>query len=253
MRSVERALSVFECFSPERPTLALKDIAAKLKLAKSTTFRFVQAFEERGYLVRLENNHYSLSFKVVRLAALVESTLDVRQMGRGIMEKLARATRESVTLSTTVGAHRVCIDVVNTLAPLMTLTKVGEHNAMGTGATSLVLMAHLPDADLKKVLTGAVKKSNYTRAALLRELDMVRRRGYAVSHGGRVPGLSGIAVPVLDAEGRGQFCLSIVLPTARVGDRLDRLIQLATRAGWQLSTRLGAPETALTKDPYAGQ
>lgn len=243
MRSVERALSLFDCFSPEHPTLALKDIAARLNLAKSTTFRFVQAFEERGYLVRLDNNHYSLSFKVVRLAALVESTLDVRQMGRGIMERLARATRESVTLSTTVGAHRVCIDVVHTLAPLMTLTKVGEHSPLGTGATSLVLMAHLPEAELKKVLNGAARKSRYTRAALLRELQAVRRRGHAVSHGGRVPGLSGVAVPVFDSDGRGLFCLSVVLPSARVGDRLDQLVALATRAGAQLSTRLGAPES----------
>jgi DNA-binding IclR family transcriptional regulator len=248
MRSVERALAIFDCFSAERPALALKDIAAKLGLAKSTTFRFVQAFEERGYLVRLEDNRFSLSFKLVRLAGLVESTLDVRSMGRGIMERLARVTGESVTLSTAVGVHRVCIDVVNTPAPLMTLTKVGEHNPMGTGATSLVLMAHLPDESLKQVLASALKKSGFTRKSLLAELAGIRDRGYGVSHGGRLAGLSGIAAPVLDSEGHGTYCLSIVLPTARVGDRLEQLIQLATRAGRQISSRLGAPSSTNTEN-----
>jgi DNA-binding IclR family transcriptional regulator len=250
MRSVERALAIFDCFSADRPTLGLRDIAARLKLAKSTTFRFVQALEERGYLVRLENNEYSLSFKVVRLAGLVQSTVDVRRMGRGLMERIASSTGESVTLSTAVGVNRVCIDVVNTPAPLMTLTKVGEHNPMGTGATSLALMAHLPDAELRKVMPGALKRSSYTRRALLDELAATRDRGYAVSHGGRVAGLSGIAAPVWNAEGRALFCLSIVLPTARVGERLDRLIQTAVHAGRQLSSRLGAPETVIAKEVH---
>jgi DNA-binding IclR family transcriptional regulator len=241
MRSVERALAIFDCFSAAKPTLSLKDFALRLGLAKSTTFRFVQAFEELGYLVRLENNEYSLSFKLVRLAGFVESTLDVRQMGRPLMERLARATSESVTLSTAVGLHRVCIDVVNRPAPLMTVTKVGAHTPLGTGATSLVLMAHLPDAQLKKIVPAAVKQSSYTRRSLLAEISQVRERGYAASHGGRIAGLSGIAAPVLNAEGCGQYCLSIVLPTARVGDRLENLIELATRAGAQLSKRLGAP------------
>ena len=241
MRTIDRALSVFDCFTRAHPSLSLQDISRCVNLPKSTTFRVVQALEARGYLARLENQKYSLSFKFVRLAGLVESTLDIRQIGRPVLEKLARTCNESVTLSTVEGLDRVCVDVVNTPSPLMTLTKPGEHYRLGVGATSLMLIASLPQPKVNRVLRSMPRKAGHTRQKVLSALKTVRKQGYAVSHGGRVAGLSGIAVPVIDADGAAQYCLSIVLPTARATDRVPDLIRSALKAGADLSRRLGSP------------
>jgi DNA-binding IclR family transcriptional regulator len=240
MRTVDRALAVFDCFTPEHRRLSLQDIARTAHLPKSTTFRLVQALEEQGYLARLENQQYSLSFKFVRLAGLVESNLDIRQIVRPVLEKLARACSESVTLSTVTGLERVCVDVVNTPSPLMSLTKPGEHIRLGIGATSLMLMASLPQPKLDRVLRSMPRNSGQSRQKLLLKLKGVRKRGYAVSHGGRIPGLSGVAVPVIDGEGEAQYCLSIVLPSVRATDRIPDLLKRALAAGADLSRRLGA-------------
>lgn len=239
MRTIGRALAVFDCFTREHPSLSLQDISRCAKLPKSTTFRVVQALEERGYLARLENQHYSLSFKFVRLAGLVESTLDIRQIARPVLEKLARACNESVTLSTVEGLDRVCVDVVNTPSPLMTLTKPGEHYRLGVGATSLMLMAWLPQPTLDRVLRSM------PRQKLIAKLKTVRKQGYAVSHGGRVAGLSGVAVPIIEAGAAGRYCLSIVLPSVRAADRVAQLTESAVAAGADLSHRLGATHYTL--------
>lgn len=240
MRTVDRALAVFDCFTPEHRRLSLQDIARAVNLPKSTTFRLVQALEEQGYLARLENQQYSLSFKFVRLAGLVESNLDIRQIVRPVLEKLARACGESVTLSTVMGLERVCVDVVNTPSPLMSLTKPGEHIRLGVGATSLMLMASLPQPKLDRVLRSMPRNSGQSKQKLVSMLNGVRKRKYAVSHGGRVPGLSGVAVPVIDGEGETQYCLSIVLPSVRATDRIPDLLKRALAAGADLSRRLGA-------------
>ena len=78
MRSVQRILAVFETFSPERTSLTLQEIADRIDLPKSTTFRIVQSLEKAGYLVRLEDQQYCLSFRFTRLAGLVRSTLGIR-------------------------------------------------------------------------------------------------------------------------------------------------------------------------------
>jgi DNA-binding IclR family transcriptional regulator len=243
MRTIDRALAVFDCFTRERPSLSLLDISRCASLPKATTSRVVQALEARGYLVRLENQRYSLSFKLVRLAGIVESTLDVRQAGRPVLEKLARTWHESVTLSTVEGLYRVCVDVVNTPSPLMTLTKPGEHYRLGVGATSLMLMASLPPPVLDRVLRSMPRKAGQTRQKIVSVLKSVQKQGYAVSHGGRVAGLSGIAVPVNNADGVAHYCLSIVLPTVRAADRVPDLIRSALKAGAELSHRLGAPNS----------
>lgn len=241
MRTIGRALAVFDCFTTEHPSLSLQDISRCSKLPKTTAFRVVQALEKRGYLARLQNRHYSLSFKFVRLASLVESTLDVRQIAHPVLQKLARACGESVTLSTVEGLDRVCVSVVNTPSPLMTLTSPGEHYPLGIGATSLMLMAYLPQSTLDDVLRAMPRKAGYARKKLLATLKTVRKQGYAVSHGGRVAGLSGVAVPVFDAGGAADYCLSIVLPSARTTARVPQLIDAALAAGADLSRRLGAP------------
>lgn len=241
MRTIDRALAVFDCFTQEHPSLSLQDISRYVNLPKSTTFRMVQALEARGYLARLENQQYSLSFKFVRLAGIVESTLDIRRIGRPVLEQLARTSNESVTLSTVEGLYRVCVDVVNTPSPLMTLTKPGEHYRLGVGATSLMLMASLPQPIIDRVLRSMLREVSQTRQKVLSMLKSVRKQGYAVSHGGRVAGLSGIAVPVINADGVAQYCLSIVLPTVRAADHVPGLIRSALKAGAELSRRLGAP------------
>jgi DNA-binding IclR family transcriptional regulator len=245
MRTIDRAVSVFDCFTQEHPSRSLQDISRSVNLPKSTTSRMLQALEARGYLARLENQQYTLSFKFVRLAGLVESTLDIRRIIRPVLEKLARTCNESVTLSTVEGLDRVCVDVVNTPSPLMTLTKPGERYRLGVGATSLVLIASLPQPTIDRVLRSIPRKVGQTRNKIQLLLESTRNQGYAVSHGGRVAGLSGIAVPVINFDGEARYCLSIVLPTARTTDRVSSLIKLALNAGAELSRRLGAPDNKL--------
>ena len=61
MRSVQRILAVFESFTSEKSSLTLQEIAGRIGLPKSTTFRLVQSLEKAGYLVRLEDQQYCLS------------------------------------------------------------------------------------------------------------------------------------------------------------------------------------------------
>ena len=53
MRSVQRILAILESFTAEDNCLSLHEIAGRIALPKSTTFRLVQSLEESGYLIRL--------------------------------------------------------------------------------------------------------------------------------------------------------------------------------------------------------
>lgn len=240
MRGVGRTLAVFECFSPQHTSRSLQDIVNALKLPKSTTFRIVASLAEAGYLIRLKNQHYCLSFKFVRLAGLVMSTLDIRDIARPVMERTAQLSNEMVTLNTVSGNERICLDVVNTPSPLMSVSKPGEHLPLVDGSTAKMLMAWLPAAEQRSAVTGAAKAMKRKRADLVAELDRIREQGYAATHGERVLGLTAVSAPIRNIEGEVRYCLTITGPQVRMQPRIAKYVKLVVEAAADISRQLGA-------------
>jgi len=240
MRTVRRAFSVFDCFSTANPKRSLQQLSNDLRLAKSTTFRLVRTLEDLGYLVRLEDQKYCLSLKFVRLGGLAQSTLDVCKIARPVMENLARGSRESVTLFAVEGAEFVCLDVVTTPAPLMSVNRPGERAPLGLGAASMVLMAYMPEAALKSMLPLVARRVRHSQRDLRSILSTVRKQQYAVSHGGSIPGVSALSVPLFGAGDTACHSLNIVMPTSRVRGRVSPLLELLRKAGRKVSMGLGA-------------
>lgn len=240
MRAVQRTLAVFDCFAPGRTSLTLQEIANRVGLPKSTAFRLVHSLDQAGYLVRLDNQEYCLSLRFTRLAGLVKSTLNIREIARPVMIELARRSNETVTLNTVSGRDRVCVDVIDTPAPLMSVAKPGEHQRLVTGSTAKVLMAYLPKKEQRGVVTPAAKASGKKRAELMRELELIRRNGYSSTHGERVLGLSAMSAPVWDSKDEARYCITITGPTVRLKLREKEFIKLVMAAADDISRRLGA-------------
>ncbi|MFD2884007.1 helix-turn-helix domain-containing protein [Pseudomonas lini] len=89
----------FESFSSDRSSLTLQDIADRIELPKSTTFRIVQSLEKAGYLVRLEQQ-YCLSFRFTRLAGLVKKVpwVFVRSLDPYCKNSLSRLKKQSPSM-----------------------------------------------------------------------------------------------------------------------------------------------------------
>lgn len=240
MRAVQRTLAIFDCFSSERTSLTLQEIADRIRLPKSTTFRFVQSLDDAGYLVRLGDQAYCLSFRFTRLAGLVKSTLDIREIAREPMVELAKKANETVTLNIVSDGHRVCIEVIHTPSPLMSVTKPGERVRLSDGATAKVLMAYLGRKDLHDALTHASRATGRKRAELGAELVLIRKQGYAVTHGERVLGLTAISAPIIDLDGVVRHCVTVTGPTVRLQPREREVVRLVVRAAEDISLRLGA-------------
>jgi DNA-binding IclR family transcriptional regulator len=200
----------------------------------------VQSLDEAGYLVRLANQEYCLSFRFTRLAGLVRSTLDIRQLARVTMSELAKKANETVTLNMVSDRHRVCIEVIDTPSPLMSVTKPGEQVRLIDGATAKALMASLPKKELQKALAYATKATRTRRADLVKELARIREQGYAVTHGERVLGLTAISAPIRDREGGVHHCITVTGPTVRLEPREREVVKLVVRAAEDISRRLGA-------------
>src|SRR3546814_4627822 len=97
MRAVERIFSVFDAFDADHTKLTLQEISERIGLSKATTFRLVNSLDKKGYLVRLEDQRYCLSMKILRLAGVVASGLNVRDIAHPIIVELAQERSEEHT------------------------------------------------------------------------------------------------------------------------------------------------------------
>jgi DNA-binding IclR family transcriptional regulator len=209
-------------------------------LPKSTAFRIVQSLERAGYLVRMENQQYCLSFRFVRLAGLVKSTLSIREIARPVMQELVATTDETVSLHTHDDRHRVCIDVVHGGSILRSFTQPGEQVPLLAGSSSKVLMAHLAQRDLGVMVANVVRATKRAKSDVLQELARVRSLGYAVSHGERVLGVSAVSAPVTDVNEEVHYCVSLMGPSVRVQSNESEFIHLVVEAAASISRQYGA-------------
>ena len=240
MRSVQRILAVFESFSPDRTSLTLQEIADRIELPKSTAFRIVRSIEQAGYLVRLEDQRYCLSFRFTRLAGLVKSTLGIREIARPIMAELAEKTEESVSIHTVAGRNRVCIDAMNTAAPLRIVVHPGEQIPLKSGSGSKVLMAYLPKNEVAPIVAQIARTTKRAQAELVAELARIREQGYAVSHGERLVGLSAVSAPIKDVNDQVHHCLTLAGPSVRWEVHEKQFIKLVVKAAADISRHYGA-------------
>jgi DNA-binding IclR family transcriptional regulator len=119
-----------------------------------------------------------------------------------------------------------------------------------TTSSGKVLLAHLSDDELERVLAAAGPLAQMTPrsitdpAELRAELARVRARGWSEAVEEREVGVASIAAPVQDATGTVVAAISIGAPAARMGaQQRRRLAEVVVEAGEAASRRLGwSPE-----------
>jgi len=240
IRAVGRALAIFDAYDNEHLSLSLQEIAERIRMPKTTAFRLVNTLERAGFLIRMDNQRYSLSLKLARLGGLVRSTLNIRDIARPVMLQVNEQTSETITLNAIVGTERMVIDVVDTPSPLMSMARPGERLPLLVSASARVLMAYMKPEVLESVLAVNTRSVEFDRVAFDREVARFRRQGYGISRGQRVPGLTAIAVPIFDIHDEVHYCLSLTGPSVRVDSRDHELAEIMIAAGRDISSRLGA-------------
>lgn len=240
MRAVDRIFSVLDAFTPQQPKLTLQEISDRISLSKATTFRLVNSLCDAGYLVRLDDQKYCLSMKLIKLAGVVASGLSIRDISRPIMVAIANKTGETISLNTAVGLDRVCIDVVESSSRLMHIVNLGEHAPLYYGATGKVLLSYLPEDEQASVLNTLPSDFPLTLAELNTELTKIHNQRYAITKSERVIGSLAISVAIFDINDRGKFAITLTGPEERMKAQQERNLDLMLSAQKEISSKMGS-------------
>jgi IclR family pca regulon transcriptional regulator len=221
VNALARGLSVIRCFGKESPELSLAEISQSAGLTRATARRFLLTLESLGY-VSTNGKLFRLTVKALELGYSYLSSLPFWETALPPMQRLVDRLNESCSLGVLDGTD---VAYVLNVPPnhLMNL-HVQPGTRLPAYATSMgrVLLADLSSSELDKVLKQ-IKFKRFTsrtvsnRPDLLKVLEGVKKRGYAVLDQELEKGLRAISVPVRSGQ-RVVAAMTVGAHSARVSE-----------------------------------
>jgi IclR family KDG regulon transcriptional repressor len=233
------ALDILDCFRDDSE-LTLKAIIDRTGLTRSKAMRLLGTLESRGYLVEDgETRSYHPGVKLAILGKSFERHFSLESATRSVLKKLAAQTGESATLYVVDGLERVALVREEGTHAIRLSVHEGQRLPLHAGASAKVLVAFGPPELVENILpliSGDPKR-------FVKEIELTRKRGYAISKGENIPDAHAIAAPVFDHKKRIIGALGIAGPANRFDDKeIDKRVKTVVDAANLLSERLWTSE-----------
>jgi len=245
VEAVLKALDVLDCFQVQ-PILQLKKISELTGMNKSRIIRLCGTLVAKGYLVYdAESHHYRLGSRILSLSKVYERSNDLISLARPVMRYLASHTGESATLFVVDGLKRLCLAREEGTFSIRYNIVEGQRMVLYAGAGGKVLLAFGPEELRRKILgKNHLKELTPTTIKdskeLTKELEVIRRQGYASSYGERDTEVAALAAPIYGHEGKVCAALSIAGPINRFSPEHNvKHLKILLASAGRLSQTLG--------------
>jgi DNA-binding IclR family transcriptional regulator len=247
IQSVDRACLILGYIADRQEAgVSLGDIAGVLGVHKSTAHRLLASFESSG-LVRREpaTGRYQLGLGTVALAGSLLGSLTILRIADPQIRRLAEVTQQTVNLGVRYRLEIINIEQIPAPDVRRSPDWLGKRAPLHVGAAAKALLAHLGEDEISRYVTSASSSfSAGKRESLLRELEEIRRRGFAINQGEVNPSVRAVGAPVFDASGKCSASISIAWyehgePPGLVPTRLDEFAGALVQTAQTISHQLG--------------
>jgi IclR family acetate operon transcriptional repressor len=221
VQSLNRALDVLEVVAARGGRLAVGEIAAGAGLPVPTTHRLLRTLLDRGYVHQTADRRYALGAGLVPLGTLAGSLVGVE--AETALSRLVDDLGETVNLAMMSGSRAQYVAQVPGRHTMRMFTEVGRMVDLHSTGVGKALLACLDDEEaldhVRQVgLTRRTEHTLVTEEALLADLAVVRKRGYALDEQEQEVGVRCVAVPVGDPM--PWLAVSVSGPVTRMTDDL---------------------------------
>src|SRR5882757_255961 len=240
--SVGKAFAVLKSFTSELFELTLSEVAARADLDRGTAFRLIQTLIELGYLQAVpQSRRFRLGVACLDLGYTVLSHGSLRTIVEPLLRDLVPAVGDAASLGILDGGDVIYLARVGAGLDRHKMDRrPGSRIPAYSAALGHAMLAHLArDEQIRRLdARPRVKLSERTLTdldALLDRLDLVKRKGHAVSDGENAYGLRTLATPILDAQGFVIAGLSVTVDAMRMDmptfrdEALPRLMQVTSQ------------------------
>jgi len=250
VQTIERSSAILDLVGENPQGMSIRDISSELGLPKGTVHRLLSSLSYVGYIRQdAASRNYFLGFKLLDLAGLVASQLDLRKTAWPLLHALADKSRETVHMVVWDQGEVVYVEKVEPpleMGGLRMASRVGSRNPAHSCAVGKVLLSYFAADELADFVSrkGLASRTPHTitdQETLRQELRAIRAQGYAIDDEENEKGIRCVGSPVLGSSGRPVAAISVSGPAFRITKKLiqDVLGKEVVEAAAEISRRLG--------------
>jgi DNA-binding IclR family transcriptional regulator len=247
IQSIERAAAILRLLSGRTRRLGVVDLAGELGLPKGTVHGLLRTLQHVGFVEQdEETGKYQLGAALLHMGSSYLDGNELRTRALNWSDSLAARTHESVRIGTLHEGQVLIVHHVFRPDDSMQTLDVGALLPAHASALGKVLLADHPyvAGELARDGLEAFTPATITEPdTLQRELERVRKRGWAADIGELVNGQVSCAAPIIDRRGATVGAMGVSGPPDRLlAARQPRgdLVAFVREAARAVSRELGA-------------
>lgn len=247
IKSIERCFVILDCLHTNQENLTLENISRSTGLKKTTCFRILKTLRTLN-LVEMAGTGKQYRFgprlAVLGLSAL--KTMNLRKTALPVLQQLRDETGETVNLSILNDTEIIFIERIMSDYRVNLNVNVGDRLPVFCASMGKVILANLPDNRLQEILASIkfvalTDQTIVTESKLMRELEHIRKVGFAINNEELEKGLRAVAAPIFNYTGEAFAAVNIAWTTARQPDstKFESYTKKIVAAARQISWLMG--------------
>ncbi|MCI8506290.1 MAG: IclR family transcriptional regulator [Lachnospiraceae bacterium] len=211
--SVEKAVNILNLFKSHEK-LTLNEISKLMEIPKTTAFSLIATLENMDMLTfDCVTGRYTLGINIVELFNSINSNRNIRDEARKELRKLSDQYQKNTHITMLSGRHIIYVESIVPAGAMAVTTVVGAKAPANCTSSGKAFLAYTSQEELNKVLSepleGLTLNSILDTAVLRKELDGIRKDGYAVDNEESILGVKGVGTVVVDQWGKPVLGISI--------------------------------------------
>jgi len=187
VKSAGRVLRILELFDVLRREAPVSEVSELLNLPQSSTSVLLRSMVVMGYL---QFNPKTRAFSPTTRVALLGNWVNGAMISDGLLMRLLQRvnarTNQAVVVAVRNQIWSEYIHVVQSTNPVRLFVVKGSRRPLIRSGTGLMLLASLPDADIKRIAMRTNAESDVGQPrdciqTLIQQVEVVRQQGWAAT------------------------------------------------------------------------
>lgn len=261
VRSVDRAVDILDVLAQSMSGETVTAIAAAVGGSKSAVFTTLQTLCARG-LVRSTgagvDRRYALGLRLTYLGEQALSRVSIREAAMPFLRRLTVATGLTSRVATRAENYAVAVGRVDNVEGVRFDLHMGQREYLHSTSVGKAILSALTDQEVRRTMAAVpmIRRTSRTILdidTLVAEIELTRRRGWAIDDEEDAEGVVCIGAVVRDHSGRPAGGISVTRLKSGLspsdGERLGTLVaecaaEVSFAMGY-LGSRFGSHERGL--------
>lgn len=245
VNTVAKSVRILELLSLGT-NMGVTEIGRELEIPKSSVHSILETLVYFGMVEKYsESGKFHLGIKLIELGNRAQVELDICRIAAPYLKGINITTGETVHLTVLDHDEVLYVDCVESIKRLRTYSVIGIRAPLYCTAVGKAILAFQNPEYIEQVIKtkGLIQITEHTitqKSQFLKELEQVRKQGYAVDNMEHEDHLRCIGAPIFNSRGEVFASISISGPTQRnTVERIPELAEFVMRPTSEISRKLG--------------